>query len=286
MKSDESRQRAFCEASRQAVEELLKEKFIVEPKNDEQFVAQCCVAFYLVSFSSIHNQLESLQGTEPSFNKKFVSKLQYLLSFVDPKNLRTKAKFRRDKLARKVFFASFNLDALDRDDFTMEESENLFAEFQEKYYLLSTSSQLTEKLQDIHQKLLSTTILQGVHKLFHESAQKYFYQCTQLDKLNKQIKLLEMNPFVDQKMEQQFDGKPLALIFDLDLQFVMVPHAWTDILLEKKMTKVHDVLHQINVANITKSIKHEDTTEQEQIRLACYKFNTTMQSAKLWFRRD
>lgn len=58
-------------------------------------------------------------------------------------------RLKRDRLARKVFFACYNLHALDRDDFEGEEAEDFFEEFEGQYYLMNVNSHLADKLQDV-----------------------------------------------------------------------------------------------------------------------------------------
>jgi hypothetical protein len=89
-----------------------------------------------------------------------VNKLQFLLSHIDLKNLLANKKSRRDRLARKVFFACQNMHPLDKDDFEGEEKENLFEEFERNYYLVNINSNLADKLQDIQMKLLATMVSQ------------------------------------------------------------------------------------------------------------------------------
>lgn len=74
--------------------------------------------------------------------------------------------------------------------------------------------------------------------------------------MRKRIRLLDNNPFAVNKMEQlNNDEKPLALMIDLDLQFAMVPSKWAEVLIQKRMTKVHDILHDLNTKNMTESLK-------------------------------
>ena len=107
---------------------------------------QCCLGFYILSFNSLSKQIE-LISSDIEITQKIVKKLQLLLSYLDLRNLlNSQRKLKRDRLAKKVFFACYNLHALDEDDFSGEEVENLFDEFEGKYYLMNTNSKLADKL--------------------------------------------------------------------------------------------------------------------------------------------
>lgn len=275
LEAERNRQEKYFESSRSQIEQMLREKLLPEPKSDEEFVTQCCLAFFLVSFHSVTKQIERISA-DPDLSCKIIAKLQLLLGFLDFSDIQAKRKQKWEKLAKKVFFACQNMHPLDRDDLDQEENENLFEEFEGKYYLMSIHSNIADKLQDLQQKLLSATLGQQITKLFRSNVKSYFYQETLLTKLNKKMKRLEIDPFATEDMIQPGSGRQLAFMIDLDLQFVLVPCNWTNTIIQKRMTRVLDVLHQINTTKIVAALNKSSMEHKDRIILEAFRFNNNV----------
>ena len=89
------------------------------------------------------------------------------------------------------------------------------------------------------------------------------------------MKQLDTFPFVSQGITSSTSKNQLATMIDLDLQFVLVPVHWVNIIVLKRMTRVHDLLHAINTKNIVASLNNAQETDR--IRLEAFRFNHNME---------
>jgi len=98
-----------------------------------------------------------------------------------------------------------------------------------------------------------------------------------LAKLNKKMKRLEIDPFATEDMVKTNASKQLAFMIDLDLQFVLVPCIWADTIIQKRMTRVLDVLHQINTKCIVAALNKGSMEQKDKIKLEAFRFNTSVE---------
>lgn len=155
-------------------------------------------------------------------------------------SLKTDKQYQLNKAA---LLACYNVYTLDSDDYLDQQdaephhqSESLFKQFEKSHYLVSVHSHIINQLARIQKLKLQTAQSKQYMTLGERICTEEYKKSERKLRILEVVKNLEKN--VDQFDIQSFKSKalnkrqPLALVIDMDLQFLLVPKEWIHCIVE------------------------------------------------------
>ena len=95
------------------------------------------------------------------------------------------------------------------------------------------------------------------------------------------MKKLELDPFaIDGPFSSQASNDSrLGFMLDLDLEFVMIPCKWINLILNSKLSRTLDILHRVFSRNLSEKLKVRNN-DRDNLRFEAYRFNKRVETNK------
>lgn len=177
------------------------------------------------------------------------------------------------QLSKAALLMSYNISSLGSDDyhsFLKDDNnlnESLFQQFEETHYLVSVHSQIISQISRIQKLKLQTAQSKQYMLLGERICELEFKRQRRTQKIQQLIKTLEKNgetfDIESFKSQAVTNRSHLALLIDMDLQFVLVPKDWIDSIILPQVSLVPAQLTEIIEKHTLQQIQEWSGSEPE-----------------------